>query len=73
MSISTDTTVVTGATPPALNEAIVIGLTRMGHLHNIAVLTGGLPPDHSDGGAADWVRVANFARSDSVARPDPAG
>ena len=69
MSIRSDTSVVTGATPPSLNEAIVIGLTRMGHLHNIAVLTGGFPPDHSDGGAADWVRVAAFARSDSVAAP----
>jgi hypothetical protein len=71
MSIRSDTTVVLSATPPFLNEAIVIGFTRMGHLHNIAVLTGGLPPDHSDGGAADWVRVANFARSDSVGAPDP--
>jgi len=71
LSIRRDSTIVEGATPAFLNEAIVIGLTRMGHLHNIAVLTGGLLPDHSDGGAADWVRPANFARSDSVASPDP--
>jgi hypothetical protein len=71
MAIRSDTTVVLSAAPPFLNEAIVIGLTRMGHLHNIAVLTGGLPPDHSDVGAVDWVRAANFARSDSVTSPDP--
>ncbi len=45
----------TGARPAALSEALVIGLTRQGLLHNIAVLSGGLPPDHADGGVAEWV------------------
>jgi hypothetical protein len=44
-----------GPRPPALIEAVVIGLTRQGLLHNLAVLTGGLPPDHADGGAAEWL------------------
>jgi hypothetical protein len=33
------------ATPEHLNEAIVIGLTRMGILHSLARLTAGEPPD----------------------------
>ncbi|MDX1530525.1 MAG: hypothetical protein R3362_03275 [Rhodothermales bacterium] len=41
--------------PPALREAVVIGLTRMGLLHNLARLVAGQPPDHAGGGAADWV------------------
>jgi hypothetical protein len=45
----------TGARPPELIEAVVIGLTHMGLLHNLAVLTGGDPPDHADGGAHEWL------------------
>jgi hypothetical protein len=45
----------TGARPPAVIEALVIGLTRQGLLHNLAMLSGGLPPDHADGGMAEWV------------------
>lgn len=45
------------ATPAHLNEAIVIGLTRMGILHNLARLVGGAPPDHMEGGVQDWVQV----------------
>ena len=48
-------------TPPALHEAMVIGLTRMGLLHNLAMLTGDAGPDHADGGVQDWVQVSNFA------------
>jgi hypothetical protein len=44
-----------GPRPPALVEAVVIGFTRQGLLHNLAMLTGGLPPDHADGGAAEWL------------------
>jgi|GEM_PF-454647 len=47
-------------TPTALGEAIVIGMTRMGLLHNIAMLTGGAPPDHSDGAVTEWVVCSNF-------------
>lgn len=46
-----------GARPPALIEALVIGLTRQGLLHNLAMLSGGLPPDHADGGMAEWIEV----------------
>ncbi len=48
-------------TPPALHEAMVIGLTRMGLLHNLAMLTGDAGPDHAEGGVQDWVQVSNFA------------
>ncbi|HEX9794889.1 MAG TPA: hypothetical protein VGC54_12985 [Planctomycetota bacterium] len=43
--------------PPELNKAVVLGLTRMGLLHNLAVLAGGAPPDHAAGGVGDWVRI----------------
>jgi hypothetical protein len=45
--------------PPALNEAVIIGLTRMGILHNLARLSSGMTPDHASGGVRDWVRVEN--------------
>ncbi|NVB39251.1 hypothetical protein G6O69_15515 [Pseudenhygromyxa sp. WMMC2535] len=45
----------TGERPAALVEAVVIGLTRQGLLHNLAVLTGGLPPDHAEGSASEWL------------------
>ncbi len=43
--------------PEHLNEALFIGFTRMGLLHNLAVLIGGGIPDHSEGGVRDWVGV----------------
>jgi hypothetical protein len=45
--------------PPSLQEALVIGLTRMGLLHNLAMLTARQPPDHSGGGVQDWVQPVN--------------
>ena len=45
------------ATPPNLNEAIVVGFLRMGLLHNLVRLSGNLLPDHADGGVAECVRV----------------
>ena len=29
----------------------------MGVLHNIAMLSGGAPPDHANGGVDDWVKT----------------
>ncbi len=46
-----------GPRPAALVEAVAIGLTRMGLLHNIAVLVGGLPPDHAEGRVREWVEI----------------
>jgi hypothetical protein len=41
--------------PPALREAIIIGLVRMGVLHNLARLVSGAPPDRTDGTARSLV------------------
>lgn len=45
--------------PDALQAALVIGLTRMGILHNLARLSAGAAPDHASGGAGDWVRAVD--------------
>lgn len=45
------------ATPAALRDALAIGFTRMGILHNLARLSGAAPPDHAEGGVREWVVV----------------
>lgn len=45
------------ALPAGLRESMVIGLTRMGVLHNLARLVSGAPPDRSDGSVRSWVEV----------------
>jgi len=50
--------------PPALQEGLVIGLTRMGLLHNLAVLASGNPPQGTYGGVRDWVTVRDVVRND---------
>lgn len=47
------------AAPPGLREAVVVGLVRMGVLHNLARLTELAPPDHASGGVEDWVTIEN--------------
>lgn len=47
--------------PDHLKEAVLIGLTRMGILHNLARLTAGREPDRAGGGVRDWVTVGAFA------------
>jgi hypothetical protein len=44
--------------PEGLRDALAVGLTRMGILHNVARLTAGAPPDHIEGGVRDWVVVS---------------
>jgi len=52
---------------PELREAVVLGLTRMGLLHNIAKLFSGAAPDHQEGGVAEWTQVEGvFARRDGT-------
>jgi len=53
--------------PVFLDDALMIGLTRMGLLHNLARLTGPLPPDRADGGVRDWVTVSGFSNDPSQA------
>jgi hypothetical protein len=53
-----------GATEPHTTEAIVLGMTRMGVLHNVAMLImGGPGPDHAAGGAREWVVPSGEAAS----------
>lgn len=51
----------TAVQPPALIEALVVGWLRMGVLHNLALLSGGAPPDRADGTVRDWVVPHSFA------------
>jgi hypothetical protein len=51
--------------PPHLKEAIFIGLTRMGILHNLARLVSARAPDHADGAVREWVTVGSFAATAS--------
>lgn len=53
-------------TPAHLREALIVGVTRMGILHNLARLADAAPPDHADGGVRDWVVLGAFA-GDSLA------
>ncbi len=41
--------------PPHLKPALLLGLTRMGILHNLARLTAGRAPDRAEGGIEEWV------------------
>ena len=47
--------------PEHLAEALLIGLARMGILHNLARLIADAAPDHADGGVREWVTVGDFA------------
>ena len=49
-----------GDTPPALAEGLMIGLTRMGLLHNAAQIAEGEAPEQTGGGVRDWVTVSAF-------------
>jgi hypothetical protein len=52
-----DSVVFDSPQPAALREALLLGLTRMGLLHNLARLTAGRPPDHAEGGVDDWIEA----------------
>jgi len=45
---------------PELEQSILLGFTRMGLLHNVATIGSGNPPEHADGGVAEWVKAVNF-------------
>ncbi len=49
------------AHPEDTFRAVIIGLTRMGFFHNLAQLTTVSPPEHGNGGIAEWVTVGNFS------------
>jgi hypothetical protein len=50
-----------GDTPPELRASVVIGMTRMGLLHNAAVATQGAQPEHADGGVEQWIQTTDHA------------
>ncbi len=52
--------------PTGLTEGIVIGLTRMGLLHNLAVLSTGAPPDRIDGTVKRWVRPGDIRAGEII-------
>ena len=56
-------------TPPALREALLLGLTRMGLLHNLARLTAGRPPDPAEAGVAGWIEAhsATWGPTEAIA------
>ena len=51
--------------PSSLNEGVLLGFTRMGILHNLALLSSASPPDGTDGAIRDWVTVSNFGWGES--------
>jgi hypothetical protein len=54
-----------GETPRYLREGLVLGLSRMGILHNLALLVNGSPPDATDGTAQEWVKITDPAHAGS--------
>lgn len=53
-------TLSSGLVPPKLKEALLMGYTRMGILHNLAMLSAGAPPDRVGGGVEDWASTHGF-------------
>lgn len=51
--------------PSHLREGLVLGLSRMGVLHNLARLVSGSPPDATDGTAGEWVQITGPAHAGS--------
>lgn len=45
---------------PENNRALLIGLTRMGMLHNLARLGSLRAPDHAGGGVEQWLKIDDF-------------
>jgi hypothetical protein len=46
--------------PAHVREAMLIGMARMGLLHNLARLVAAMPPDRAAGGVTDWVRAEDI-------------
>lgn len=58
--------------PANLREAVVIGLTRMGLLHNLARLVENQAPDRAAGGVRDWVVATNVSAAEGSPPVDAA-
>lgn len=57
--------------PDHMREAIVLGLTRMGLLHNLSRLFAVKPPDHAKGGVDEWVQLLNIQHRLPLAADQP--
>jgi hypothetical protein len=49
------------AAPSDLRSGLLVALSRMGLMHNIARLTGNQPPEKTDGTVFKWLEVKNAA------------
>lgn len=47
--------------PAELHQGLLVGLLRMGALHNLAMLSGGSPPEWTDGSVSERVVAHSFA------------
>ena len=50
--------------PPDLRDGLLLGLTRMGILHNLAMLSADAAPEGTDGNIEDWVQASSFSTVD---------
>jgi hypothetical protein len=57
--------------PVALRQAVMLGMIRMGILHNLALLVSVRAPEHAEGGIDDWVRVQDVVAGASVGADAP--
>jgi hypothetical protein len=57
--------------PAGLTEALLLGLTRMGILHNLARLAGGAAPDRAEGGVGEWVEVRDIEFAPATGQEEP--
>lgn len=51
---------------PAVFEGFVLGFTRMGWMHNAAMLAGGGVPEGCDGNARDWLQARDVKLGDEM-------
>jgi hypothetical protein len=52
-------------TPVGLDAALIIGLTRLGLLHNVVRIAAGETPDHADGTVRKWLTVGDVSTTPS--------
>jgi hypothetical protein len=60
--------------PSGLRSGILIGMSRMGLMHNIARLVGNQPPERTDGTVYQWLEVVDpsFAKDHAPGTPQAA-